>query len=140
MIFIHDVDDNILNYDKFYLSVIGSRSITDRDFVFKNIKIVIKNIKKYYHKSDNNIVIVSGGAKGVDTFGEEFADKFGNEKIIIKPDWNKFGKSAGFKRNYNIVRISNFVLAFVKNNSNGTLNSLSHANKLNILSYKINVS
>ena len=43
--------------------------------------------------------VVSGRARGVDTMGERWADEHG---IPIKPflaEWDKFGKSAGMRRN-----------------------------------------
>jgi hypothetical protein len=44
-------------------------------------------------------VIISGSARGVDTMGEDWAfdHKIPCEKYPA--DWNKYGKSAGYKRN-----------------------------------------
>lgn len=43
--------------------------------------------------------IVSGGAVGADKLGERFANENNIPTKIFLPDWEKYGKSAGFKRN-----------------------------------------
>jgi hypothetical protein len=66
------------------LGIIGSRLFNNYEFVRNKI------IKNFDIK--NIDTIISGGAKGVDTLGERFADEFGILKDITKPDWNKYGK------------------------------------------------
>jgi hypothetical protein len=62
----------------------------------------------------NIITIVSGGCpKGGDRFAEIIAKKY-NMPILIHPaEWNKYGKSAGFKRNTYIARDSDVLIACV---------------------------
>jgi len=43
--------------------------------------------------------VVSGGAKGIDTLGEIWADVMGIPIVYFIPDWDKYGKRAGFMRN-----------------------------------------
>lgn len=43
--------------------------------------------------------VVSGRARGVDTMGERWAKENGIPIKMFPADWNKFGKSAGPKRN-----------------------------------------
>ena len=38
--------------------------------------------------------IISGGAKGIDTLAEKYADENNIPKLIIKPEYAKYGKSA----------------------------------------------
>jgi hypothetical protein len=76
-------------------------------------------------------ILVSGGAQGADSLAEQFADNYGLLKIIIKSDWDKHGKSAGFIRNYSIIDESEKVIAFWDLYSKGTKHSLDYANKLN---------
>jgi hypothetical protein len=64
--------------------------------------------------------IVSGGANGADKLGELFAKKHNIETIIYKPDWKKYGKSAGFLRNHDIINAADNVIAFWDGVSNGT--------------------
>lgn len=44
-------------------------------------------------------VIISGHARGADSLGEMYADERGIELDIYPAQWNKYGKSAGYRRN-----------------------------------------
>ncbi|MDE2106391.1 MAG: DUF2493 domain-containing protein [Patescibacteria group bacterium] len=67
--------------------------------------------------------VVSGGARGVDTYGERWAKARGIPVQIFYPDWNKFGRSAGFKRNADIVAAADIVIAFTTGSA-GTANTI----------------
>ncbi len=62
-------------------------------------------------------VIVSGGAKGADTYAREFAKKNGLKLIEYFPNYDKYGKGAPLERNKQIVDECDCVLAF---NSRGS--------------------
>ena len=47
--------------------------------------------------------ITSGGAKGIDTLAEKYADENNIPKLIIKPEYTKYEKSAPLQRNKIIV-------------------------------------
>ena len=66
---------------------------------------------------------VSGGARGVDSFAESIVDST-VKKTIFKPDWDKYGKSAGFIRNKLIIDEADMVLAFWDGSSKGTKHSI----------------
>lgn len=63
--------------------------------------------------------IVSGGAKGVDSFAEAWALLHLVPVKIFKPDWSK-GKSAGAVRNREIVDYCDELIAFWDGSSKGT--------------------
>ena len=67
---------------------------------FNNYALLKSELDKLFNEP---FIIVSGGAKGADTLGERFADEFNIKKNIILPNWQKYGKSAGFKRNIEII-------------------------------------
>lgn len=77
-----------------------------------------------------NTIYISGGAIGVDSYSEQIINEINlglkNKilKIIFKPDWNKYGKSAGFKRNKLIVDEADKVIAFWDGQSKGTKHSI----------------
>ena len=101
------------------VAIIGSRTFNDYELLKKQI---LDNISL-----DDIEVIVSGGAKGADTLGERFADEFNIKKNIILPNWQKYGKSAGFKRNIEIINNCDIVFAFCMDNSTGTMDSVRKA-------------
>jgi len=99
------------------LLVIGSRTITDFDLT--------------NHIPEETSLIISGGAKGIDTIAEQYADSHGIEKLIIKPQYEKFGKAAPLKRNEEMVDKADAVLAIWDGKSKGTEYTLKYAQKEN---------
>lgn len=75
-------------------------------------------------------LIVSGGAIGVDRLGETMALAAGKRVHSIRPDWEKFGKSAGFRRNVQIVEMADEVHAFWDGKSKGTKHTIDIATKM----------
>lgn len=75
-------------------------------------------------------LIVSGGAVGADTLAEEWARQHNVHTLIFKPDWNKYGRRAGFLRNHDIIKESDAVVAFWDEISRGTKSSIDIANSL----------
>lgn len=82
----------------FYLLVAGSRSYTN----FQEMCTVLDYLLQNQVKQHSHIVIVSGGARGADELAEKYADLRGYEKHIMPADWDKYGKSAGYRRNENM--------------------------------------
>ena len=71
--------------------------------------------------------IVSGCAKGADTFGEEWAD---DQRLPVKKfpaDWDKYGKNAGPIRNKQMAEYADGLVAFRFKNSKGTTNMIKQA-------------
>lgn len=98
------------------LAVVGSRTVSDRDALYK----VLNSI-------ETPSLLVSGGAKGADMLSEDWASLEGVPTLIIKPDWEKDGKGAGFKRNRYIIEACDKVIAFWDGESRGTINSINWA-------------
>ena len=71
--------------------------------------------------------IVSGGAKGADTYAREFAIKRGIRLIEHLPDYSKYGRAAPLVRNRLIIDDCDKVLAFWDGKSRGTKQSLDYA-------------
>lgn len=99
------------------LLIIGSRTITDFDLT--------------NHIPEETSLIISGGAKGMDTVAEKYADKHGIEKLIIKPQYEKYGRAAPIKRNEIMVDMADLVLAVWDGKSKGTERALKYAQKKN---------
>ena len=84
--------------------------------------------------------IVSGGCKGADISGEKFAEAHGFEVVRFLPDWRSYGRSAGIRRNAEMVNyISQFecslVIAFWNGQSRGTKFTIELARKKGIPVY-----
>lgn len=106
------------------VAIIGGRAFRDKKRLFE---ILDKN----FHKIE---MIVSGGAKGADELGRQYAQERGLPCLIYYPRWHsldgEFDRGAGFKRNHSIIRNCDIVLAFWDGASKGTANSLDIAKAL----------
>lgn len=105
------------------VAIVGSRT-------FDNY-LLLKETLDIINDCNNIKMIISGGARGADKLGERYAKENDIETLIFIPDWKKFGKSAGFIRNKDIVENSDKVVAFWDGKSKGTLSSINLAKKLN---------
>lgn len=113
------------------VGVIGSRTITDYNLIKNKLDILNEHYKI--------TKIVSGGAKGVDSYGKKYANDNGLPITEYLPDWNKYNKAAGFIRNQDIVKDSNIVIAFIENGSKGTMDSINQCHKYFINIVVINI-
>lgn len=68
--------------------------------------------------------IVSGGARGADTLAEQYAKAHNILFEVHRPDWNQYGKRAGFIRNKDIISSCDKVIAFWDGESKGTAHSI----------------
>lgn len=99
------------------LLIVGSRSIENFDLA-------------PYITPDVD-TIVSGGAKGIDTLAERFADTHNLSKIIIKPQYELYGKAAPIIRNQEMVKIADKILVIWDGISRGTAFTVNYAKKMN---------
>ena len=90
-----------------YVLIAGCRSFEDYSVAKKYIDMCLKNIRKEY-----KIIIISGGAKGADKLGERYAHENRMKCIYYYPDWERYGKSAGPRRNSETVKIADYVVFF----------------------------
>lgn len=103
------------------LAVVGSRGFDDYD--------LLKSKLDSIHKRKPITCIVSGGARGADKLSEKWADDNNIPKLIFIPDWNKYGKRAGFLRNKDIIENADAVVAFWDGISKGTQHSINLSKK-----------
>lgn len=98
------------------IAVVGSRG-------FNNYSLFSTIMDRLVFKQTEPVCLVSGGAKGADAFAERYAKIHSLEMEVLLPDWDKHGKSAGFKRNYDIWNSSDIGIAFWDGVSKGTSHS-----------------
>ena len=100
--------------EPYSLAIVGSRKINNGQIVNR----IINCCKFIFGKPTK---VVSGGAKGIDTIGEQWADNQNIEKLIFLPDWDKEGKKAGMLRNHDIIKNCDLCLAIWDGESHGTM-------------------
>jgi len=118
------------------LAVVGNRYIdADNFIIYNNYKYVSLKILdaikclKIFNAEFNVTEITSGGAVGIDFLAKKFACE---NNLIFKEfsaNWKKYGKSAGFRRNGEIVNYCNQLIAFWDGKSKGTKHSIDLAKK-----------
>jgi hypothetical protein len=91
------------------LAVVGSRD-------FANLELV----RRFVRSRKPDTVIVSGGTSGVDTAAVDEAILLGRPYEVIPADWARYGRSAGPRRNEQLVRSVDAVVAFWDGRSRGT--------------------
>ena len=90
----------------------------------------IDNIDLSKYIPEDVDTILSGGAKGIDTLAEEYADKNRISKIILRPRYDLYGKAAPIKRNEELVNMADKVLIIWDGESKGTKSTINYAKKL----------
>ena len=76
------------------------------------------------------LLIVSGGAKGIDTYAKLFAARHLIPLMEYLPEYSKYGRKATLRRNTQIVRGASTVIAFPSLDSKGTFQSIREAERL----------
>ncbi len=90
----------------------------------------IENFDLSKHIEEDVDTILSGGAKGIDTHAEEYADKNRLSKIILRPRYDLYGKAAPIKRNEELVQMADKILIIWDGASKGTKSTINYAKKL----------
>ena len=106
------------------------------------VKIVIAGCRNYYNyneakaylddclaeiKSTDEIIILSGGASGADKLGERYARDNNFQIELFLPEWGKYGKSAGPRRNELMAQACDYVICFWDGISRGTRSMIAYA-------------
>lgn len=96
----------------------------------RNPKITFEEFSKIINDY-NPTHIVSGGAKGIDTFAENYAKLNNIPFTIFPPEYNKYGRIATFIRNQQIVDASDMIIAFPTKDSKGTMDTIRRTKRSN---------
>lgn len=86
----------------------------------------------YYLSNLDNISIVSGGARGADRLGENYAIEKGLKLVMFPANWNEYGKRAGFIRNKEMAEYATHLVAFWDGKSIGTKHMIDLAKEYNL--------
>lgn len=100
--------------------VAGSRTFNDYE--------LLENTLKEHEITE----IVSGTARGADSLGEDYGIKYNIPIVKFPPNWDKYGKSAGYIRNLEMARYAEACIVFWDGKSKGSLNMIKLATKNNL--------
>jgi hypothetical protein len=107
------------------LIIAGSRDITDLGLVRQAV----------LSSGIIPTVIISGGARGVDSLGEVLAREMDIPIDRHPADWDKHGRSAGYIRNAEMAEVADALVAIWDGVSRGTESMINLANKKGLKVY-----
>lgn len=76
---------------------------------------------------DEDLIVVSGGARGADKLGEQWAFRARHDVEVIPADWERHGRAAGPIRNEEMADIADAVVVFWDGISRGSKSMISAA-------------
>jgi len=110
-----------------HVIVAGSRSVLDYEYV----KACLDNILGDEYA---DIIIISGTAPGADRMGSRWALQTPNAQLCeIPAQWDRYGKSAGFRRNEDMARIANYAIVFWDGESKGSSHMIAMAKRHDVM-------
>ena len=98
------------------LLIAGSRSIEHFDLA--------------EYVSSETDMIISGGAKGIDSLAEQYADQHRISKLILRPRYDLYGRAAPIIRNQQMVDMADEILIIWDGQSKGTRETERYAKKM----------
>lgn len=79
------------------IAIAGGRDVSSADAIFRRLE---KARAKY-----PDMVLVHGGAPGVEKIAGDWAGRNGVHQIVCKPDWDRHSKAAPFRRNDELLNL-----------------------------------
>ncbi len=86
------------------LIIAGSRGFADENLLW--------DVMYEWLGNDRPEVVISGTARGADSMGESWAENKGVKVERYPAEWDKYGKSAGYRRNELMARKASHLLVF----------------------------
>ena len=116
----------------FKVIIAGGRDFSDYDLLKVKMNRILSNIT-------DEIVVVSGNARGADSLGEKYATEMGYKLEKYPANWDKYGKRAGYLRNEQMADVAHACVCFWDSKSKGTKHMIDLANekklKLRVVKY-----
>lgn len=118
--------------EEYRVIIAGGRDFKDYPLLATSMDFLLENI-------DKKIVVVCGAAKGADSLGEYYAIQHGYKVKEYPAHWDLYGKSAGFRRNVEMAKNADMLVAFWDGKSHGTKHMIDTAKKwglaVHVISY-----
>ena len=99
----------------FRVIIAGSRSFQNYDLLKAKTDHFLSKVPQTHE-----IHIVCDGARGADLLGAQYAKERGYCIDSFPADWNKYGKSAGYRRNVQMAENADAVIVFWDGTSRGS--------------------
>ena len=112
---------------EFRVAIVGSRGFTD----YSRLCTSVDHMLSHKIAQGYKIVILDGGAIGADRLGRLYAIERGFEVCTHKADWDRYGKSAGYRRNETMSNDADAVIAFWDQQSRGTAHMIRYTQSKN---------
>ena len=96
--------------------VAGGRDFSNYDLLCRKLDAILSRQK--------DVQIVCGEARGADSLGRRYAEEHGHAILSYPADWNRHGRSAGFRRNEQMAQVADALVAFWDGKSKGTCNMI----------------
>ena len=109
----------------FKICIAGSRNFTD----YTVMKLKLDHLLQHRARKDQ-ITVISGTCRGADQLGERYAREKGYELIRVPADWDKYGRPAGYKRNYEMAQMADAVAIFWDGQSKGSKHMFNICNEI----------
>lgn len=106
--------------------VAGSRGFRDYRLLQEKLDFYLQNY--------SDVEIVSGGARGADRLGEQYARTKGFKLRLFPANWDLYGKKAGYLRNQQMAQYADYCVVFWDGKSRGTQHMIRLARQ-----YKLNL-
>ena len=106
-----------------------------RDFNnYRLLSFHLGNMRKAILANDiaDDMEIVCGKAKGADSLGERWGKEHHVSVAEFPADWDRYGRSAGPKRNKQMGDYADTLIAFWDGKSRGTLNMINYSKKIGL--------
>lgn len=97
--------------------IAGSRDFNDFE--------LLERVLKEFEISE----IVCGCARGADTLGKEYGEKYNIPVKMFPADWKRYGNSAGPRRNIEMAEYADALIAFWDGKSTGTKHMINESNR-----------
>lgn len=119
------------------LIVAGGRDFKNYDLLCDKVtELLLENIG-----ADDELTIISGLARGADRLGCDLAAECGYPVEGFHAQWNKYGRSAGLRRNKLMAKRATHLIAFWDGKSRGTMHMIDYAHeqglKVTVVMYEI---
>lgn len=105
------------------IAVSGCRDYNNYPEFYRKMEEYFENIQA------DEIIILSGHCRGTDSMAELYAREKGYRVEMYLPDWDRYGRAAGPKRNEQMVKDMDAAICFWDNKSRGTKSFIDYAKK-----------